>query len=117
MDEKRTDEGLIIAPGVIETVVSLAIAQTDGVAQVGVPSLSRSFRSALSRKHPSQGIVIMADDEDNITVIVHVSIFYGYRLQEVAENIRLAVVDTLSGQVGIEVAAVDVYVDSIQFPK
>jgi uncharacterized alkaline shock family protein YloU len=117
MDEKLMNEGLSIAPGVVETIVSLAVAQVDGVAQVGAPRLSRSFIPALSRRHPAQGILIMADDDERITVAVHVQVFYGYRLQEVAEKIRLAVAGTLSGQVGIEVAAVDVSVDGIQFPE
>jgi uncharacterized alkaline shock family protein YloU len=117
MDEKYVTEGLTIAPGVVETIVSLAVSQIEGVAQVGASSLSDSFLSALSKKHPAQGIIIVADDEKRITVIVHVHIFYGYRLQEVAQNIRAAVTDTLAGQVGIEAAAVDVYVDGIQFPE
>jgi uncharacterized alkaline shock family protein YloU len=117
MDEKLMDEGLIIAPGVVETIVSLAVAQVDGVAQVGVPSLSNSFISVLNKRHPAQGIIIMADDDGQIIVTVRVHLFYGYRLQEVAENVRLAVIDTLLGQVGIEAAAVDVCVDGIEFPK
>jgi uncharacterized alkaline shock family protein YloU len=117
MDEKLISEGLIVAPGVIETMVSLAVAQVNGVARVGAPRLSSSFISALSKRHPAQGIIILADDDGQITVTVRVHIFYGYRLQEVAEQIRLAVADTLFGQVGIEVFAVDVCVDGIQFPE
>jgi uncharacterized alkaline shock family protein YloU len=117
MDEKLMSEGLTIAPGVIETMISLAVAQVSGVAQVGAPSLSSSFISALSKRHPAQGIMILADDDGQITVTAHVHIFYGYRLQEVAEQIRLAIADTLFGQVGIEVSAVDVCVDGIQFPE
>jgi uncharacterized alkaline shock family protein YloU len=116
-DGKLMSEGLTIAPGVVETIVSLAVSQIDGVAQVGAPSLSGAFISVLSKKHPAQGILIMADDDGKITVAVHVQIFYGYRLHEVAENIRSAVVDTLAGQVGITATAVDVYVDGIQFPE
>ncbi|MDR2586972.1 MAG: Asp23/Gls24 family envelope stress response protein [Coriobacteriales bacterium] len=117
MDEKLMDEGLTIAPGVIETIVSLAVAQVDGVARVCAPRLSRGVISALGRKHPAQGILIMADDDEQIIVAVHVHVFYGYRLQEVADKIRLAVADTLSGQVGIDAASVDVYVDGVQFPE
>jgi uncharacterized alkaline shock family protein YloU len=117
MDEKLVNEGLSIAPGVVETIVSLAASQVDGVAQVTAPRLSHGFISALSKKHLAQGVVIMADDDGTITVIVRIRVFYGYRLQEVAEKVRHAVVDTLSGQIGIEVAAVDVYIDGIQFPE
>ncbi|MDR1082850.1 MAG: Asp23/Gls24 family envelope stress response protein [Coriobacteriales bacterium] len=117
IDEKLMNEGLAIAPGVVETIVSLAVCQVDGVAQVGAPSLSNSFASAFRKWHPAQGILIMADDDEQITVAVHVQVFYGYRLQEVAEGVRGAVVDALYGQVGIEVASVDVFIDGIQFPE
>jgi len=117
MYEKLRCEGLTIAPGVVETIISLAVSEIDGVAQVKYPGLPNTFKSALKKKHPGQGIIIMADDDGQITVAVHVQIYYGFRLQEVAEMIRKVVADTLEGQVGIEVARVDVYVDGIQFPE
>jgi uncharacterized alkaline shock family protein YloU len=116
MDEKHMSEGLTIAPGVVETIVSLAVSQVEGVAQVGAPGFSESFISALSKKHPAQGILITADDHDSITITVNEPIYYGYRLQEVADKIRVIVVDTLDGQVGIKADAVDVFIDGIQFP-
>jgi len=116
MDERISTEGLTIAPGVVETIVSLAVSQVEGVAQVGAPSISESFISALSRRHPAQGIIITADDDGAITVSVHIQVYYGYRLQEVAARVRNNVAQTLAGQVGIQVAVVDVYVDAIQFP-
>jgi uncharacterized alkaline shock family protein YloU len=117
MDEKHMSEGLTIAPGVVETIVSLAVSQVEGVAQVGAPGLSESVISVLNKKHPAQGILITADENDAITVTVHVRIFYGYRLQEVADIIRVVVTDTLAGQVGIEATSVDVFIDGIEFPK
>jgi len=117
MYNKLTSEGLTIAPGVVETIISLAVSQIEGVAQVRASGLPNSFKSALNRKQQTHGIIIMADDDNQITVAVHVYIYYGFRLQEVAEQIRKVVHDTMEGQVGIEVASVDVYVDSIQFPE
>lgn len=117
MDDKLMSEGLTIAPGVVETIVSLAVAQIEGVAQVGAPGLSDSVISAFNKKHPAQGILITADENKVITVTVHVQVFCGYRLQEVADTIRVVVVDTLEGQVGIKASAVEVFIDGIQFPK
>jgi len=117
MYNKLTSEGLTIAPGVVETIISLAVGQIEGVAQVGATGLPSSFKSALKRKQQTHGIIIMADDDNQITVAVHVYIYYGFRLQEVAEQIRFTVFNTLAGQVGIDVARVDVYVDGIQFPE
>jgi len=117
MYDKLTSEGLTIAPGVVETIISLAVSQVEGVAQVRATGLPNSFMSVLSRKQQAHGIIIMADDDNQITVAVHVCIYYGYRLQEVAEQIRRVVSNTFEGQIGIEIARVDVYVDGIQFPE
>jgi uncharacterized alkaline shock family protein YloU len=102
---------------VVETIISLAVAQVDGVAQVTAPGFPGNVVSALNKKHAVSGIIIMAEDDGQITVAVHVQVYYGYRLQEVADSIRLAVADTMSGQIGIQLASVDVYVDGIQFPE
>jgi uncharacterized alkaline shock family protein YloU len=50
-------------------------------------------------------------------VAVRVHLFYGYRIPEVAAQIRKTVAETLKGQVGVAVDAVDVFVDGIQFPE
>jgi uncharacterized alkaline shock family protein YloU len=117
-DYKMMNEGLTIAPGVVETIVSLAVSQVDGVAQVGAPRRPGSgLWSAIGKNHSGQGVIIMADDNGKITVAVHVQIFYGHPIKAIAEEIRSVVADTLSGQVGIETESVDVYVDGVRFPE
>ncbi|MDR1713665.1 MAG: Asp23/Gls24 family envelope stress response protein [Coriobacteriales bacterium] len=116
MTESISNDGLTIAPGVVETIVSIAVSEVDGVAQVGAPSLSNSFKSAFTRHNPAQGILITAE-EGQFQVTAHVQVYYGYRLHDVADNIRAAVADTLAGQVGISVSRVDVFIDSVQFPE
>ena len=117
-DYKMMNEGLTIAPGVVETIVSLAVSQVDGVAQVGGAKLPGSgLFSAISKGNAGQGIIIMADDDGKITVAAHIQIFYGHQIKAIAEEIRSVVADTLSGQVGIETERVDVYVDGVRFPE
>ena len=41
--------------------------------------------------------------------------YYGYVLPEVAANLRQSVADALLVQVGLEAAAVDIFVDGLQF--
>lgn len=117
MDERFSIEGLTIAPGVIEAIISAAVGQVEGVAQVGAPSISSGIISAFNRRYPVQGILITADDDQRISVAVHTYIYYGYRLHDVADSIRSAVAETLEGQLGVAVDAVDIFVDGIQFPE
>ena len=103
-----------IAPGVVETIVALAISEVDGVALVGVKPSPGLLISILGKKRATPGILIYEED-DQIIVDVHIQVFYGYRLGEIAEAVRSAVVDALESQANIEVAAVNVAIDAIQF--
>lgn len=115
MNETNKQE-VIIAPGVAESIVALAIAQVDGVAQIGSKSASSSggLLGALTKK-PSGGGVLIMEDEGKITVDVHLKLYYGYKLQEVAANIRAAVADALLTQACINIDRVDLTVDGIIF--
>lgn len=104
-------EGMAIAPGVVETIVSLAVRDVDGVVSVGSASGLRLFGGRPS----AQGIEVTVDENDELHVDVHVDVRYGASLPQVAENIRTSVADAVTTQVGLSVAAVDVYVEAIQF--
>lgn len=106
-------DGMAIAPGVIETIVSMAVREVEGVAAVGGASAGglRLFGS----KANSQGIEVVADEHDALCVTVRVDVRYGVVLPDVADEIRAAVVDAVTSQVGLEVARVDVFVDGVQF--
>ena len=81
MSNELSVEGMSIAPGVVETIISIAANEVDGVA----------------------------------SVTIHVEVYYGYVLPEVAANLRQSVADALLVQVGLEAAAVDIFVDGLQF--
>ena len=89
-------EGMALAPGVVETIVSIAVGEVEGVASVG-PSSASGLRSVFASKPATQGI--------------------GYALPDLAANVRKAVADAVASQVGASVGAVDVYVDGIQFAR
>ncbi|MCL2339994.1 MAG: Asp23/Gls24 family envelope stress response protein [Actinomycetia bacterium] len=117
MSEQFSSEGLTIAPGVIETILAQTVLQVDGVTQVGGTKTNSSLLGLGGKnKTTGQGIILLAEN-DQLTVTVHVRVAYGYRLQEVAAQIRQTISETLAGQIGIMAAAVDVYVDSIAFPQ
>jgi len=107
---------VIIAPGVAESIVYLAITQVEGVAQVGPKTASASggLLGFLSKKPVYNGILILEDD-GQITVEAHLKLYYGYRLQEVAARIRAAVADALLAHACIQVERVNIIIDGIIF--
>ena len=116
MSEELYMDGLGFAPGVMETIVAIAAKEVDGVAAVGSSSFT-GLRNYLSARHNAQGIDVSMNDSEGIDVTVHVEVFYGQPIPQVADAIRTAVVDAISTQVGFTIASVDVYVDGIRFQE
>lgn len=108
-------DGLAIAPGVVETIISLAARDVDGVVSVGDPATS-GLRTLIGGGKPStQGVEVEAGENGELHVEVHVHVKNGRVLPDVAANIRQSVADAINTQVGVQVSAVDVFIDGIQF--
>ena len=99
IDQGYAIDGITIAPGVVETIISLATAEVPGVAAVGVGGAISTIKSAF------------------VAGNVSIQAYYGYRLVEIAENVRKAVADALSAQIGVTVTSVDVHVDALSFEE
>lgn len=113
-DEIRL-EGLGVAPGVLDTIVTMATETVDGVAAVGASGIAGLVQKG-ARKG-ARAVDVCVDEAGGITATIHIQVIYGHKLKEVANAVQLAVAEAVSSQVGVEVAAVDVYVDGIVFAE
>ncbi len=118
-DKTYHTEGMTIAPGVIETIVAMAAAEVEGVAGVGTAGAFAQIMAAFNagKPIPTAGVEINVDETKNMTVEITIQAFYGKRLIELADSVRNAIGDALRAQIGIEVAAVDVYIDALVFDE
>ena len=108
-------EGMTIAPGVVETIISLAARDVEGVASIG-PATTSGLMDLIGGGRPStQGIEVTTDENDELHVSIRMYVKSGNVLPDLAANVRRAVVDAVATQVGVKVAAVDIYIDGIQF--
>ena len=108
-------EGMTIAPGVVETIISLAARDVEGVASIG-PATTSGIMDLIGGGRPStQGIEVTTDENDELHVSILMDVKSGNVLPDLAANVRRAVVDAVATQVGVKVAAVDIYIDGIQF--
>ncbi|NTW29102.1 MAG: Asp23/Gls24 family envelope stress response protein [Coriobacteriia bacterium] len=114
-DEIRL-EGLGVAPGVLDTIVTMAAQSVEGVAAVGAPGIAGIVQKN-SRKGTARAVDVIVGEDGTVSVTVHVQILYGHRIKDVAAAVQACVLDAISIQVGVEVAAVDVYVDGIVFAE
>lgn len=113
-DEIRL-EGLGVAPGVLDTIVTLAAEGVEGVAGVGAQGLAGLVQGA--RKKGSRAVEVTSDEDGSVSASIHIQVEYGRKLREVAGNVQAAVEDALKSQVGVPVTSVDVYVDGLVFPE
>lgn len=114
MTDAMETSGMKLAPGVVDTIISITVSEVEGVASVGNKSTSTGFMSKFQSK-PSHSGIETALEDDKLAVTLHIDVFYGYVLPELADKIRQAIYDALLVQVGIEVSRVDIFVDAIQF--
>lgn len=114
MTDQMNVEGLSIAPRVMETIISVAASEVDGVASLGSFATS-GIRSMLASKPSTSGIETKMDEGGKLSVAVHVEVYYGYVLPELAAQLRTAIAEALATQAGVEVSSVDVYIDGLQF--
>ena len=108
-------DGMTIAPGVAETIISMAARDVDGVASVGDPTTSGIVSIFGGGKPSTQGIEIETGEDDELTISVRLHVKSGYVLPDLAAKVRQAVADAIETQVGAAVSAVDIYIDGIQF--
>lgn len=102
-------EGLTIASNVVETIVRLAAQEVPGV-EVGAPAPRRLVPA-------TKPVEVVVDAEGRLEIGVHVKLAYGLKLHATADLIQRAVVDALTVQVGVAPAAVNVFIDALEFEK
>ena len=112
MNEEIRLEGLGVAPAVLDTIVTLAVKGVDGV----VFSSSGQGIGGIVNRASGKAVEFKTDDEGAVTVTVHITVRYGIPLRTVAGKVQDAVADAITSQVGARMAAVNVYVDGIEFP-
>ncbi len=122
MRANTDDQGFVIddtsiAPGVVETIISLAAAEVPGVAGIGAAGPLSSILSNFSagKALPTTGIKLNIGEDQRAAVEVTIQVYYGYRLAEVADNVRRAIAEAVAAQIGPEVSSVDIYVDELKF--
>jgi uncharacterized alkaline shock family protein YloU len=114
-DEIRL-EGLGVAPGVLDTIVSMAAEGVEGVAGVGAPGLAGLVQKG-ARKGAARAVDVCMSEDGAISATIHIQVIYGHKLKDVANAVQNSVADAVSSQVGVQIAGVDVYVDGIVFAE
>lgn len=112
MSEEIRIDGLGVAPGVLDTIVTLAAESVTGVAGIGGAGLA----GLVGKKSKGKAVDVALED-DALKAVVHLQVRYGEPLHAVARGVQQAVAEALESQVGKPVTSVDVFVDGIVFDQ
>lgn len=115
MSEEISLDGIGVAPGVLETIATVATRSVEGIADIC--SGQAGLAGLVQRGSAARGICVEIDEKNELVVSVHVCAHYGRPLREVAGEVQRAVTDALLTHTGQSVASVDVYVDNVVFPE
>lgn len=113
MTEAQGPDNMTLAPGVVDTIISIAASEVEGVSSIGTPA--GGILARIVNKPSTSGIQTRFDDEGKLEIVLHIVVEYGYVLPELADKLRQAVSDALLVQIGVEVASIDVFIDGMTF--
>ena len=111
-----TLDDMTLATSVVETVVSIAADEVKGIASIGSYT-TKGLRRRFQKKPSTSGIEVRVDDDNKVHIDIHIEVYYGYVLPELADELRRLVSESLQNQLGIAVSSIDIYVDGVQFKK
>jgi uncharacterized alkaline shock family protein YloU len=101
-----------IAPGVLVTIVKLAALQVEGVSRLA-PGPS-GVNNLFSRGR-DEGVIIEVNEQGEVTADVHLVLTDRINVREVSRNIQEEVALAIRKLVGMEVKAVNIHIDDIDF--
>ena len=113
MPETVKTNTMTIAPGVVDRVIQLAAEDVEGVASVS-SYVSGGIIAQLISRAKGEAIATSIDEDGTLHVKIHVIVYYGYSIPDLAEEIRRSIADALLLQTGIEVGKIDISIESCQ---
>jgi uncharacterized alkaline shock family protein YloU len=113
--EEPTQGGIRVANEVIASIAAMAACEVDGVADMDDAN-ARHFGDWMTRQSAHRGVRVQVDPERAIHLELFLQVKASAVVPGVAERVQENVVEAVERMLGLEVAAVDVFVSSVAFP-
>jgi uncharacterized alkaline shock family protein YloU len=114
-EEEDTQGGVRVANEVIASIAAMAACEVDGVAEMDEAN-ARHFGDWLSRQSAHRGVRVRVDPERAIHLELFLQVKSTAVVPGVAERVQANVVEAVERMLGLDVAAVDIFVSSVAFP-
>jgi desulfoferrodoxin-like iron-binding protein len=107
-DNELKIAGISVSKGVVIAIVARAAEGVEGVVRVGGNDIASSLVRVFTRRSIAPESSVTAEVVNGeLTVGVHLAVFYGYPFTKLAASVREAVAAALLSQVGVEVGSVE----------
>ncbi|MBO4897031.1 MAG: Asp23/Gls24 family envelope stress response protein [Clostridia bacterium] len=106
-----------ISDEVISIIATMATSEVPGVHSMSGNITSGIVEFLGGKKSPSKGIKVTVDDLGNITLDIHITITYGYKIPDIAWEVQEKVKKAVEELTGMPVAKVNIHVDGVSIDK
>jgi len=105
-----------ISDDVITAIVSLAVAEIDGVVSIGSKPSTMDIKDLIGKKGFGKSVRVEISGSV-MTIDADITIMYGKPISVIAEKVQHAVRDAVVDATGLDVSRVNVHICGIVFPK
>jgi uncharacterized alkaline shock family protein YloU len=120
MDEnlnKDIEMGIVkISDEVVEVIAGLAASEIDGLEGMSTTLVGGITQILSGKKNSSKGIKVNVE-EDKATIDLYVVVKYGVKIPEIAKKVQENVKKSVESMTGLNVAGINLYIQSIVLPK
>lgn len=114
MNNEEKIGSIKIADEVIATCAMNATNRTEGVADLSAGITDTLSKNILGKTSLYKGIKIVQEDQ-GVTVDIHIVVDYGVKIPEVAWNVQENVKKEIESITGLKIKAVNIFVQGVSF--
>lgn len=107
---------ITFATDVLQTIAGIAACDVDGVAGMS-GGFKDDFVEMLGKKSFAKGIKVSKNSDDVLSIDIEVILNYGVAAPKVCANIQSAVYQAIDMMTGMEVEAINIFVQDIKFKE
>ena len=114
MIRQNTERGaVVIGSNVYTNIAGVAASNCFGVKGMAVRSMTDGLVHLLRKESMSKGVKVVSNDDDTVSIQLHIIVDNGVNLMAVSRSIMSEVRYNVSRITGVTVKSVDVYIDSM----
>ncbi len=111
---KKTQQGTLkVSEDVIETIIRLAVKETEGVEKLQTPSVD--FKKMILGKSGKSSAVNVRLAGDSVEIDVSIAAKYGYKISALGESLQERIKNDVQSMTGITVSRINIMVSNLVF--